>query len=85
METVDYLASTPGFGVVLGGLGGVVLYATVDAFYGPHDDRKSHSGCTLHIGEGSGAFLSLSKKQTRTANSSTVAECSPHRGHYWKR
>ena len=59
---------------MLGGLGGVVLYATVDDSYGTHDDRKSHSGCTLHIGEGSGAFLSCSKKQTVTADSSTVAE-----------
>ena len=39
-----------------------------------HEDRKSHSGCTLHIGDGSGAFLSRSKKQTVTADSSTVAE-----------
>ena len=59
---------------MLGGHGGVVLYATVDASYGTHDDRKSHSGCTLHIGEGSGAFLSRCKKQTVTADSSTVAE-----------
>ena len=73
-RVLDYLVNTPDLGLVLGGLGGVVLYATVDASYGTHDDRKSHSGCTLHIGEGSGAFLSRSKKQTVTADSSTVAE-----------
>ena len=50
------------------------LYATVDASYGTHEDRKSHSGCTLHIGAGSEAFLSRSKKQTVTADSSTVVE-----------
>ena len=44
------------------------------ASYGTHENRKSHSGCTLHIGAGSGAFLSRSKKQTVTADSSTVAE-----------
>ena len=49
------------------------LYATVDASYGTHNDHKSHSGCTLHIGVGSGTFLSRSKKQTVTADSSTVA------------
>ena len=52
----------------------MVLYATADASYGTHDDRKSHSCCTRHIGEGPGAFLSRSKKQTVTADSSTVAE-----------
>ena len=51
-----------------------MLYATVDASYETHDDRKSHSGCNFHIGEGSGAFMSRSKKQTVTADSSTVAE-----------
>ena len=71
---LDYLVNTPDLGLVLGGHGGVLLYATVDASYGTHVDRKSHSGCTLHIGVGSGAFLSRSKKQTVTADSSTVAE-----------
>ena len=73
-RVLDYLVNTPDLGLVLGGHGGVVLYATVDASYGTHEDRKSHSGCTLHIGEGSGAFLSRCKKQTVTADSSTVAE-----------
>ena len=50
------------------------MYARVDASYGTHEDRKSHSGCTLHIGAGPGAFLSRSKEQTVTANSLAVAE-----------
>ena len=33
-----------------------------------------HSDCALHICVGSGAFLSRSKNQTVTADSSTVAE-----------
>ena len=53
---------------------GVKLYATVDASYACHPDFKSHSGCTLHIGRLSGTFQALSKKQTVTADSSTVAE-----------
>ena len=71
---LDYLVNTSDLGLVLGGHGGVILYATVDASYGTHADRKSHSGCTLHIGVDAGAFLSRSKKQTVTADSSTVAE-----------
>ena len=68
------LASTPDLGLTFSSTEGVVLYATVDASYGNHDDRKSHSGCTLHIGRNSGSFLTRSKKQTITADSSTVAE-----------
>ena len=78
METIDrvldYLVNTADLGLVLGGLGGVKLYATVDASCGTHDDHNSHSGCTLQIGVGPGAFLSGSKKQTVTADSSTVTE-----------
>ena len=73
-RVLDCLVNTPDLGLVLGGHGGVVQYATVNASYGTHEDRKSPSGCTLHIGEGSGAFLSRCKKQTVTADSSTVAE-----------
>ena len=73
-RVLDYLVNTADLGLVLGGLGGVKLYATVDASYGTHDDRKSNSGCTLHIGVDSGAFLSRSKQQMVTADSSTVAE-----------
>ena len=65
MEIIDrklnFLVNMTELGLVLGGLGGVKLYTTVDASYGTHDDRKSHSGCTLHIGVGSGAFLLFSK------------------------
>ena len=78
METIDsvldYLVDTSELGLVLGGLCGVTLYATGDASYGIHDERKSHSWCTLHIRVGSVAFLSSSKKQTVTADLSTVAE-----------
>ena len=46
----------------------------VDASCGTHDDRKLRSGCNLHIGAGYGSFLSRSKKQTMTADSSAVAQ-----------
>ena len=73
-RVLQYIASTPDLGLTFSSTEGVVLYATVDASYANHTDRKSHSGCTLHIGRTSGAFLSRSKKQTVTADSSTVAE-----------
>ena len=73
-RVLEYLASTPDLGLTFSSKEGVVLYATVDSSYGNHEDRKSHSGCTLHIGKNSGSFLTRSKKQTITADSSTVAE-----------
>ena len=69
-----YLAGTPSLGITLYSGEGIVLYATVDASYGNHTDRKSHTGCTLHIGRRSGSFSTRSKKQTVTADSSTIAE-----------
>jgi hypothetical protein len=68
------LAGTPSLGITFHSGEGVILYATVDASYGNHVDRKSHTGCTLHIGRNSGSFLTRSKKQTVTADSSTIAE-----------
>jgi len=73
-RVLQYLASTPDLGLTFSSTEGVKLYATVDSSYGNHEDRKSHSGCTLHIGQNSGSFLTRSKKQTITADSSTVAE-----------
>ncbi len=69
-----YVAGTKEKGLKLCSDDGVTLYATVDASYACHADFKSHSGCTLHIGRHSGALIALSKKQTVTADSSTVAE-----------
>jgi hypothetical protein len=73
-RVLQYIASTPDYGLVFSSTEGVVLYATVDASYGNHEDRKSHSACTLHIGRNSSAFMSRSKKQSITADSSCVAE-----------
>ena len=73
-RVLQYLAGTPDLGLTFSSQEGVNLCATVDSSYGSHEDRKSHSACTLHIGRESGAFLSRSKKQTITADSSTVAE-----------
>ena len=74
MRIFLYLAGTRTLGLCFHSGEGIVLYATVDASYANHLDRKSHTGCTLHIGKRSGSFHSRSKKQTITADSSTVAE-----------
>ena len=73
-RALQYITDIPDLGFTLSSTEWVILNATVDASYANHIDRKSHSGCTLHIGRTSGAFLSRSKKQTITADSSTVAE-----------
>jgi hypothetical protein len=69
-----YLMGTKHLGIKLCTDDGLILNATVDASYGNHKDRKSHTGITLHLGGNSGSFLSRSKKQSITADSSTVAE-----------
>ena len=74
VRILQYIAGTKTLGLRLHSGEGIVLYATVDASYACHPDLKSHTGCTLHIGRHSGSVNSLSKKQTITADSSTVAE-----------
>jgi hypothetical protein len=69
-----YLVGTKDLGLRFTKTEGIILYGTVDASYGTHDDRKSHTALTLHLGQASGSWLTKSKKQTVTADSSTVAE-----------
>jgi hypothetical protein len=79
MAAVDrllrYIASTADLGLTFCTHGNsAALYAYVDASYDCYSDSKSHTGISLHLGKYSGAFLTLSKKQTITADSTTVAE-----------
>jgi hypothetical protein len=74
IRILSYISCTRDLGLKLFSGEGIVLYATVDASYACHTDLKSHTGCTLHLGRNSGSVFSLSKKQTVTADSSTVAE-----------
>jgi len=73
-RVLSYIAGTKDKGLKLCSDDGVTLYATVDASYACHDDFKSHSGCTLHIGRFSGSLTTVSKKQKIVADSSTIAE-----------
>jgi acetate kinase len=79
MKAVDrllsYIFQTPHLGLTLGSRSGDLdLHAFVDASYACYSDSKSHTGICLALGNDSGAFLALSKKQTITADSTTVAE-----------
>ena len=70
-----YIASTPSLGITFNSYNKPFhIFAFVDASYNCYLDSKSHTGISLHLGQHSGAFLTLSKKQTVVADSSTVAE-----------
>lgn len=74
IRILQYILGTIHLGLRFKSVNGITLMATVDASYASHSDLKSHTGCTLHIGENSGSFLSVTEKQSITADSSTVAE-----------
>ena len=46
----------------------------MDASYNCYSDSKSHTGVSLHLGQFSGGFLTLSKKQSILADSTTVSK-----------
>jgi len=71
---LEYVVSSKDLGLRFHSGEGIVLYASSDASYACHPDRKSHSGITLHIGRHSGSLYSMSKKQPVVALSSTEAE-----------
>ena len=74
IRILQYVFGTMHLGLRFKSVNGIVLVATVDASYASHPDLKSHTGCTLHLGKDSGSFLSVTEKQSITADSSTVAE-----------
>ena len=74
VRILRYISSTRDLGLTFHSGEGIILYATSDASYASHVDRKSHTGCTLHIGRTSCSFYSHCKKQDVTALSSTEAE-----------
>ena len=47
---------------------------TYKSSYNCYSDSKSHTGVSLHLGRYSGSFLSMSKKQSILAESTTVSE-----------
>ena len=72
---LDYIRQTPGLGLTLGSSSGSLdIHAYVDASYNCYADSKSHTGVAIKLGDDSGAFFTMSKKQSITADSTTVAE-----------
>jgi hypothetical protein len=65
---------TNDYGLTIGGSVGVQLFGTVDTAFACHEDFKSHTGGTIHMGPQYGSFLTFSSKQTLPTDSSTSAE-----------
>ena len=70
-----YIASTASLGITFSSYKQPFqIYAYIDASYNCHSDSKSHTGVSLHLREFSGSFLTLSKKQSILADSTTISE-----------
>jgi hypothetical protein len=65
---------TDDYGLTIGGSVGVQLFGTVDTAFACHEDLKSHTGGTVHMGPQYGSFLTFCSKQTLPTDSSTSAE-----------
>jgi hypothetical protein len=61
-------------GLILGGTEGLAFISTVDSSYAPQSDLKSHTGGTVHTSHSTGAFMTLCKRQTVTADSAMTCE-----------
>ena len=72
-RVIDYLDHTKARGITLKIGNTYNVRAHIDAAYGVHKDGKSHTGCTLTIGE-RGASYFKSTKQRIITKSSTEAE-----------
>ena len=71
---LSYINSTPERGIVLRiGSRGMIVRAHIDAAYHVHSDGKSHTGCTVTIGD-QGPIYMRSGKQKIVTKSSTEAE-----------
>jgi hypothetical protein len=71
---MNYVINTRNLGLTFRGQGGVVLSVYVDASYAIHDDRKSHFGTCMFIGDFSASVATKSRKAKCMAISSTEAE-----------
>ena len=73
-RVLRYVAETIDLPMIIRGGNGLQLYAMVDASYGIHQDRKSHTGISIYLTPGSASILSISKKQKCVCLSSTESE-----------
>jgi hypothetical protein len=74
-RVVKYIRGSKGQGLRIKlGKGEMKLVAFVDASYGVHPDRKSHTGCAIFLGE-CGPVWCKSTRQVLTTKSASEAEC----------
>jgi hypothetical protein len=71
-RVLKYLKSTNSIGITLEPDHDLTVKASIDASYGVHQDRKSHSGTVICIGKG--PIYCRSTKQRSVSKSSTEAE-----------
>ena len=71
-RVLKYLNATPNIGLVLEPSNNIFVDAYVDASYGVHDGRQSHTGVFITLGKG--AIYVKSAKQKLVSKSSTEAE-----------
>ena len=73
-RVLSYINGSPERGIILRiGDGPMSVRAYIDAAYGVHADSKSHTGCSVIVGE-SGASYNRSAKQKIVTKSSTESE-----------
>jgi hypothetical protein len=73
-RVLQYIYLTRHIKLTFNGSLGTNFYVMVDSSYATHTDRKSHYGYSIHMNNQSGACITVSKKASLLALSSTEAE-----------
>jgi hypothetical protein len=73
-KLLKYIWKTKDLTLNFNGSLGINFHVMVDSSYASHIDRKSHYGISVHMNSKSGSCISISKKGTILALSSTEAE-----------
>jgi hypothetical protein len=73
-KLLKYIWKTKHLSLTFNGSLGINFYIMVDSSYASHSDRKSQYGISVHMNSKSGSCISISKKGTILAFSSTEAE-----------
>ena len=73
-QLLSFIAATRNLGLTLHSGEGIVPIVKVDCSFASHPDCKSHTGVTVSLGHHGASIMTISKKHTITADSSTVSE-----------
>jgi hypothetical protein len=74
IKLLKYIWKSKDLTLNFNGQNGINFQVMVDSSYASHLDRKSHYGISIHMNSSSGSCISISKKSTILALSSTEAE-----------